>query len=92
MDQHKFVPCPEKEDGLKCVRCHYHDGNGFCAELENHEDHGEPSKASQLVDAIIEDLSDRRGLRHEWEQIDEEVQDEIKAAWLKIAQDIYGFV
>ena len=33
---------------------------------------------------IISDLSDRRGLRQEWEQIDSDIQDEIISKWLSI--------
>lgn len=31
---------------------------------------------------IINDLSDRRGLRQEWEQIDGDIQDEIIETWI----------
>jgi len=41
-------------------------------------------KARAAVDKIIADLSDRRGLRQEWDQIDEQVRDEIKTAWRDI--------
>jgi len=37
-----------------------------------------------IVLDIIKDISDRRGLSHEWEQIDEDIQDEIKQEWCKI--------
>ena len=33
---------------------------------------------------IITDLSDRRGLRQEWEQIDGDIQDEIIEKWKAI--------
>ena len=33
---------------------------------------------------IITDLSDRRGLRQEWEQIDGDIQDEIIEKWKTI--------
>lgn len=33
---------------------------------------------------LINDLSDRRGLRHEWENIDGDIQDEIIGKWLCI--------
>lgn len=36
---------------------------------------------NDAVEAIIRDLSDRRGLRHEWENIDDEIQAEIREAW-----------
>ena len=40
--------------------------------------------ARKAVKAIIDDLSDRRGLRQEWEGIDEDIQLEIKAEWAKM--------
>lgn len=33
---------------------------------------------------LINDLSDRRGLRQEWEEIDGDIQDEIIDKWCKI--------
>jgi len=41
-------------------------------------------KAKNIVDKIIRDLSDRRGLRQEWEQIDLDIQEEIKETWIGI--------
>ena len=38
-------------------------------------------KYENAVNAIIDDLSDRRGLRHEWDNIDEDIQDEIRETW-----------
>jgi hypothetical protein len=40
--------------------------------------------ASKVVDGIIEDLSDRRGLRQAFESIDSEIQDEIRDSWIEI--------
>ena len=40
-----------------------------------------------IVDRILADLTDRRGLRQEWEQIDPDVQDEIKQAWIEIVKE-----
>ena len=37
--------------------------------------------ARRTVDALVKDLSDRRGLKHEWAQIDPEIQREIREAW-----------
>lgn len=42
--------------------------------------------AELAVDAIIEDLSDRRGLRQEWEQIDRDIRKEIRAEWIKLVE------
>lgn len=43
--------------------------------------------ATQIVHEIVKDLSDRRGLRQEWEQIDLEIQQEIIETWIRIATD-----
>ena len=40
--------------------------------------------ARAAVDGILNDLSDRRGLRQEWERIDDDIQDEIKQEWALI--------
>ena len=37
--------------------------------------------ARRIVAAIIRDFTDRRGLRQEWEQIDDETQAEIRDEW-----------
>ncbi|HNR65505.1 MAG TPA: hypothetical protein PKJ95_04335 [Atribacterota bacterium] len=45
----------------------------------------EIKKACKLaVEEIIFDLSDRRGLRQEWEQIDDDIVEEIKEKWQEI--------
>lgn len=46
-------------------------------------------KSEIIVDAIIIDLSDRRGLRHEWEQIDEDIQKEIRDKWINLIETVY---
>ena len=43
-------------------------------------------QAARIVDAIISDLTDRKGLRHEWDNIDEDIQDEIRSTWIKIVK------
>lgn len=43
--------------------------------------------ASKIVDAIIKDLSDRRGLRHEWEQIDDDIKKQIRDTWIQIVSN-----
>jgi hypothetical protein len=40
--------------------------------------------ANKIVKRIVDDLTDRRGLRQEWEGIDDEIQKEIKSVWKKI--------
>lgn len=37
--------------------------------------------AKAIALSIEDDICDRRGLRQEWEEIDEEIQDEIRARW-----------
>lgn len=44
---------------------------------------------SLVVDAIIADLTDRRGLRQEWEMIDEDVKTDIIEVWECIIRDIF---
>ena len=43
--------------------------------------------AKLAVEAIITDLSDRRGLRQEWEQIDDDILDEIRDTWTLIVRN-----
>lgn len=43
--------------------------------------------SKKILFEILADFTDRRGLRQEWEQIDDDVQDEILSAWLKIIQN-----
>lgn len=33
---------------------------------------------------ILHDMTDRRGLRQQWEQIDEEIQEELIASWIEL--------
>lgn len=44
------------------------------------------SKATDIVDAILADMTDRRGLRHQWDQIDRDIQQEIRDTWAEIVQ------
>ena len=39
-----------------------------------------------IVDDFVADFTDRRGLRQEWEQIDPDIQEEIKAEWCSIVK------
>lgn len=43
--------------------------------------------AADIVQKIIEDLRGRSGLDHMWESIDEDIQEEIASAWVRIAGD-----
>lgn len=47
--------------------------------------------ALKAVDGILADLTDRGGLRQEWEQIDRGVQAEIKEAWARIIEAAIRF-
>lgn len=51
---------------------------------QKRQDH--PDKAKNILFNIVEDFTDRRGLRQEWEQIDNGIQEEILQTWLKIIQ------
>ncbi len=48
--------------------------------MSKHED-----LAKAIVELIIDDLIERQGLGDEWELLDEEVQAEIREAWIGIA-------
>ncbi len=48
--------------------------------------------ANKAVKDIINDLSDRRGLRQEWEQIDDDIKREIIKTWrLAVKKSIEKF-
>jgi hypothetical protein len=42
--------------------------------------------SGSIVGRIVADLTDRRGLRQEWESIDEDVRQEIMETWGDIVQ------
>ncbi len=44
--------------------------------------------AEKIVAGIERDFTDRRGLRQEWEQIDDDIQAEIREAWANIVRQI----
>lgn len=44
-------------------------------------------QAEHIADAIIADISDRRGLGQEWVNIDDDVQEEIREEWIRLALD-----
>lgn len=49
----------------------------------------QPSGAGFIaVDKIFEDLTDRSGLQNAWEEIDQDIQAEIKHKWASIITDI----
>lgn len=43
--------------------------------------------SKRILFDIVSDLTDRRGFRQEWEQVDEDIQEEILSTWLEIIQD-----
>jgi len=47
-------------------------------------------KAVQIVNAILHDLTGRRGLRHEWDGIDDDIQQEIRDTWATIVRKELG--
>lgn len=57
----------------------------FC---ENKDWHVNPDKAQKIVQLIEDDLTDRRGLRQEFEAIDCDTQDEIRDTWAQIIRDL----
>lgn len=42
--------------------------------------------SERAVDAIIDDLTDRHGLRQEWDNIDRKTRAEIRAAWIVLIE------
>lgn len=46
--------------------------------------------AEKIVDTLLVDLQDRRGLGHEWFQIDEAVQVEIRETWIQLVMGVGG--
>ena len=42
----------------------------------------------KMVNKILEDLTDRRGLRQAWDEIDEEIQEEIRTSWTIIIDNV----
>jgi hypothetical protein len=43
-----------------------------------------PPREKKILFDIVRDFTDRRGLRQEWEQIDDDIQEEILSTWLGI--------
>jgi len=50
--------------------------------------HPKPDAAQQIVELIESDLTDRRGLRQEWEHIDYDIQDEIRDTWAELIRKV----
>ena len=60
----------------------------------NSPQHPQPDAAQRIARVIEDDIRDRRGLRQEWEAIDDEIQQEIRDSWAyligKQLEDIKG--
>lgn len=41
----------------------------------------------EIAQEILEDLTDRRGLRQAWEEIDDDIRDEILTRWVSIISE-----
>jgi len=46
----------------------------------------EREAAEKIVDEIIADITDRRGLKRVWYGIDDDIQSEIRDVWIDIVQ------
>jgi hypothetical protein len=42
--------------------------------------------AKEIVFVLIEDFTDRRGLRQEWENIDDDIKEEMIQTWIDIVK------
>ena len=42
--------------------------------------------ALRIRDAILRDVTDRRGWRQEWDGFDDDVQEDIRADWLRLIE------
>jgi len=54
------------------------------------EEPPDPPVEKRILFAIVQDFTDRRGLRQEWEQTDEDIQDEMLETWLQLIKDNLG--
>lgn len=48
--------------------------------------------AQQVVEFIIDDLSDRRGLGQAWHEIDKDIKQEIEESWKVIIKTALQFI
>lgn len=48
------------------------------------------AEATKAVRRLLDDLTDRRGLRQAWDEIDEEIQGEIEVRWAEIIDAAFG--
>lgn len=52
--------------------------------IDEPEEEKMPDKIDRVVNAIIADIRDRRGLKNAWNSIDEDIQKEIREEWANI--------
>lgn len=48
------------------------------------------TKTEQLVEQLIEEISSRSGIGNEWDQIDEDIQQEIRDSFARIIRPYIG--
>ena len=54
-------------------------------------EHEEPTEpAVRIVSALLWDVTDLRGWRHEWDRFDEDVRRSIVARWLELVRNELG--
>lgn len=44
------------------------------------------NSAEEIVDRILHDLQGRKGLGNEWDEIDPEIQQEIREEWIQLVK------
>ena len=49
---------------------------------------GVGQQSEEIVDAILADLTDRKGMRQAWEECDEGIQAEIRSEWMLLARRV----
>jgi hypothetical protein len=49
-------------------------------------EHKPTSQVKMILFDIVSDFTDRRGLRQEWDNIDDDIQEEILEKWLEIIE------
>lgn len=78
----KLMECPG--DGFAVVGAHLIASQNTAESAATDSQQPQPAIADTIVAALEADISNRRGLKWEWEKIDADVKDEIRAAWKNI--------
>jgi len=89
---------PSDEEDLVCPEC----GDDFMGhhsrvrlDLHLRKDHAKKFRrddfdpANAIINDIFLDISDRRGIKHEWNKIDDDVKDEIRQHWKSLIEYAY---